>query len=141
MRRKQLGDPLPQRAVDGAEQAVFGFVKLNSAHDALVFTPQGNDQRRAEFALRMQGTAVRHFISVGIHHFTRFNSAQGIGRGDRFARQMVVVAGTGKRQQLLAIGNRHGSDIQLFIQHLRHLHTVLLVESLPQDPFRRRRNF
>jgi hypothetical protein len=49
---------------------------------------------------------------------------------------MVVVSGTGKRQQLFAVGNGDSTDIQLLVEHLRHLHAVFFVESLTQDPLR-----
>ena len=50
---------------------------------------------------------------------------------------MVIVSGAGKRQQLFAIGDGDRADIELFVKHLRHLHAVLLVEPLAQDPFGR----
>ena len=50
---------------------------------------------------------------------------------------MVIVARTGKGQQLFPIGYRHRADIQLLVEHLGHLHAVLFVEPLAQDPFRR----
>ena len=53
----------------------------------------------------------------------------------------MIVTNAGKCQQLLTIGNRHRADIQLFVQHLGHLHAVNLVESLTQNTFRRGGNF
>ena len=53
---------------------------------------------------------------------------------------MVVVADAGKRQQLVAIGDRHRADVQLLDQHLGHLHAILFVESLTQDPLGGRRH-
>ena len=47
---------------------------------------------------------------------------------------MVIVTNAGKCQQLLAVGNCHSTDIQLFIQHLSDLHAVNLVEPLAQNP-------
>lgn len=47
---------------------------------------------------------------------------------------MVVVADAGKRQQLVAIGDRHRADVQLLDQHLGHLHAILFVESLRRIP-------
>ena len=42
-----------------------------------------------------------------------------------FPGKVVIVADSGKRQQLVAIGYRHRANIQLLDQHLRDLHTVL----------------
>ena len=53
---------------------------------------------------------------------------------------MVVVADAGKRQQLVAIGDRHRADVQLLDKHLGHLHAVLFVEPLTQDPLGGRRH-
>ena len=47
----------------------------------------------------------------------------------------------GKRQQPLAVGNGYSADIQFLNQHLSHLHTILFVESLTQDPLGRGRHF
>ena len=47
---------------------------------------------------------------------------------------MVVVAGAGKRQQLVTVGDSDRADIQLLIEYLRHLHAVLFVKPLAQDP-------
>ena len=79
LRGQQLGYPLSQRAVDGAEQTVFGLIQLDSPHHPLIFPAQRNHQRGAQLALRMQRAAVRHFVTVGIHHLTGFDGAQRIG--------------------------------------------------------------
>ncbi len=138
---KQLRNPLPQRAVDGAEQSVFCLIEFDRAHHPLIFAAQWDHERRAEFALRMERTAIRHFVTVGIDHFPGFNGAQSIGRRDRFTRQVVIVPGAGKRQQPLTIRYRHRADIQFFIKYQRHFHAVLFVKALTQYPFRRCGNF
>ncbi len=53
---------------------------------------------------------------------------------------MVVVADAGKRQQLVAIGDRHRADVQLLGSAPGHLHAILFVESLTQDPLGGRRH-
>ncbi len=43
--RQQLGYPLPQSTVDGAEQAVFRFIQFDGAHHPLIFAAQRDHQR------------------------------------------------------------------------------------------------
>ena len=137
LRRQQLRNPLPQRAVDGAKQAVFRFIEFNGTDDPLIFAAQRDNQRRAQLAVRMNRAAVRHLVAVGVNDFAGIDRLLGIERRDGFAREVVIVADPGKRQQLVAIGYRHRADIQLLDQHLRDLHAVLFVEPLAQDPLRR----
>ena len=82
----------------------------------------------------MQRTAVRHFVTVGIDYLTGLYRTKRIRGRNRSAGKVVIVAGTGKGQQLFTIGNRNGTDIQLLIEYLRHLHAVFFVKALTQDP-------
>ena len=140
LRRQQLRNPLSQRTVDRAEQAVFGFIELNGADHPLIFAAQRDNQRRAQLTVGMNRAAVRHFVAVGVNDFAGIYRLLGIQRRDGFPGKVVIVADSGKRQQLVAIGYRHRANIQLLDQHLRDLHTVLFVKSLTQDPLRRRGN-
>ncbi len=88
----------------------------------------------------MQRAAVRHFVTVGVDDLSGLYRAQRIGRRYRPAGLVMIVPGAGKGQQLFAIGNGDGTDIQLLMQHLGHLHAVLFVKALTQDPFRRGRH-
>ena len=54
---------------------------------------------------------------------------------------MVIVTNAGKRQQFIAIGDRHCADIQFLIQHLGHLHAVHFVKALTKDTLRGGRYF
>ncbi|CCJ85162.1 hypothetical protein BN133_1539 [Cronobacter dublinensis 582] len=137
LRRQQLRDPLPQRAVNGAEQPVFRLIEFDGADHFAVFAAQRDHQRRAEFAVRVERAAVRHLVAVGVNHFAGRNRPQRPGRRDRAARQMVIHTDAGKRQQLLAVGNGDRAYLQLLADHLRHLHAVLDVKTLAQNPFRR----
>ena len=134
LRRQQLRDTFSERAVDRAEQPVFSFVQLNGADDPLVFAAQRDHQRRTQFAVGVNGTAVRHFVAIGVHHLTGLNGFLRVARRDRLARQMMVFADAGKGEQFFPVGDRHRADVQLLNQHLRHLHAVFFIKALAQNP-------
>ncbi len=75
----------------------------------------------------------RELIAVGVHHLVVVDGAMRMHRGDRRARQVVIVADADKRQQLVTIGDRHCTDTQLLINHPGDLHAVFLIEALAQD--------
>ena len=137
LRGKQLRNAFSQRAVDRAEQAMLWFIQLDGAHHLAVLAAQRNNERRAELTVRVQRTAVRHFVAIGVDHFAGLNRPQRPGRRNGAAGQMVIHTDAGKRQQLFTIGNGDRAYLQLLANYLRHLHAVFDVKPLAQNAFRR----
>lgn len=89
---------LDKRAVNRTEQPVARLVQFYRADHPLIFAPERDHQRGSQLAVRVQRAAVRDFVTVGIHHLPAVDGAPGTGGRDRFARQVMIVPGAGKRQ-------------------------------------------